>query len=55
MHIPTHPSTYATLKQLRHSHGNYVIFGQVLLLSVRYEMSNSSYVAVQSMVKDKAG
>ena len=23
MHIPTHPSTCATLKQLRHSHGNY--------------------------------
>jgi hypothetical protein len=55
MHIPTHPSTCATLKQLRHSRGNYVILGQVLLLSVRYEMSNSSYVAVQSMVKDKAG
>ena len=50
MYIPTHASTCATLKQLRHSH-----LGQVLLLSVRYEMSNSSYVAVQSMVKDKAG
>ena len=50
MYIPTYASTCATLKQLRHSH-----LGQVLLLSVRYEMSNSSYVAVQSMVKDKAG